>query len=65
MTFVGQETINIQILWLPVGCCESGRPVVTGAFLGTLVPLIYYQSQYKPGLSLLVNLLATCLQYKT
>lgn len=45
MAFAGQETIKIQILWLPVGCCESGLPVVTGAFLGTLVPLIYYQSQ--------------------
>lgn len=45
MAFVGQETINVQILWLPVGCCESGLSVVTGAFLGTLVPLIYYQSQ--------------------
>lgn len=45
MVYVGQETINIQILWLPVGYCEPGLPVMTGAFLGTLVPLIYYQSQ--------------------
>ena len=48
MAFVGQETINIQILWLPVGCCESGpliyllsEPVVTrlepaGTFIGNL-----------------------------
>ena len=29
LSILRQISIQILIIWLPVGCCDSGRPVVT------------------------------------